>query len=167
MNKYLAIARLTRDPEMRALQSGSNVAQFGIAISDRKKDTTGEWIDDPIFWDCEAWNGTAEFIVNHLQKGDPVVLEGRIKLETWTDKATEQKRSKHKFVVERASFVPKTKDRGPQGGDDDQGGHDEVAPSPAPPQAAPAKNSFSKPANQGRRQQQQQQTPIDTDSIPF
>jgi hypothetical protein len=57
LNKVLLIGRLTRDPEVRTFSNGGKVAHIGFAVNNRKKNTqTGEWEDDPVFLDCEAFN---------------------------------------------------------------------------------------------------------------
>jgi single-strand DNA-binding protein len=106
LNKTMLIGRLTRDPEMRAFASGGRVAKFGFAVNNRRKNSqTGEWEDEPMFIECEAFNRgetgkLADIVERFCKKGSQVYIEGRLHLDTWDDKTTGQKRQKHKLVVE-------------------------------------------------------------------
>ena len=111
LNKVMLIGRLTRDPEMRAFASGGRVASFGFAVNNRKKNQqTGEWEDDPVFLDCDAFNRgefgkTADLIERYLHKGSQAYIEGHLKLDKWDDKTTGEKRQKIKIVVEAVQFL--------------------------------------------------------------
>ena len=106
VNKVMLIGRLTRDPEMRSFANGGRVAAFGFAVNNRKKNSqTGEWEDDPVFLDCEAFNRgdtgkLADTIEKYLKKGSQAFLEGHLKLDRWDDKTTGEKRQKLKVVVD-------------------------------------------------------------------
>ena len=111
LNKVMLIGRLTRDPETRAFSNGGKVAAFGFAVNNRRKNQqTGNWEDEPVFLDCEAFNrgerGTlADRVEQYLRKGQQVFLEGHLKLDQWDDKQTGQKRSKIKIVVDNFEFL--------------------------------------------------------------
>lgn len=76
---------LTRDPEVKFLQSGTAVANLRVASSDRKRDDAGNWTNgDPCFLDVEVWRETGETAANTLKKGDPVVIVGRLRMRTYT-----------------------------------------------------------------------------------
>jgi single-strand DNA-binding protein len=122
LNKVMLIGRLTRDPECRTFTNGGKVAAFGFAVNNRKKNQqTGQWEDDPVFLDCEAFNRgefgkQADLVEQYLAKGRQVFLEGHLKLDQWTDKEG-QKRSKLKIVVDNIQFLDSRQDgSGPQGG---------------------------------------------------
>src|SRR6266436_5212241 len=106
LNKVMLIGRLTRDPETRAFANGGKVAMFGFAVNNSKKNQqTGEWEDDPVFIDCEAFNRgetgkLADIIERYLHKGSQAYLEGRLKLDRWDDKTTGEKRQKLRVVVD-------------------------------------------------------------------
>lgn len=106
MNKVILIGRLTRDPE--AIANGSG-AKFGFAANGRKKDKSGQWVDDPMFIDCTVWNrgeGTmATRAATTLHKGSHIAIEGKLTLETWDDKETGAKRSKHTIVVDHFEYL--------------------------------------------------------------
>lgn len=105
LNKVLLIGNLTRDPESRALQSGSQVVKMGMAVNRRQKD--GQ--DDVLFVDVEAWNKTAELCVQYLRKGSQVLVEGRLKLDQYTTREGE-KRQRLFVVADRVQFGAKPRD---------------------------------------------------------
>lgn len=78
--------RLTRDPELRFTSSGKAVVSFSVAQSNRKKDGE-EWVDkDTSFFDCTAWEQTAENVTETLSKGMEVIVLGQMKQRPWEDK---------------------------------------------------------------------------------
>lgn len=113
MNSYSALGNLTRDPETHTFASGATVTKFGLAVNGRFVKKDGETVNDEngrpqrevVFWDCEAWGGTGDLVSKYLKKGEKVVLSGEVREESWTDKATEQKRSKKVFSVREVTFV--------------------------------------------------------------
>jgi single-strand DNA-binding protein len=150
VNKVILVGRLTRDPECRSFSTGGKVAKFGFAVTNRRKNSqTGQWEDEPMFIDCEAFNRgefgkLADIIEQYLRKGSQVYLEGKLMLDQWDDKQTGAKRSKHKLVVDQMQMLDGKGDgqggpaRGPQraasGGDSygDSYGEPEPAHGPGP-----------------------------------
>ena len=123
LNKVMLIGRLTRDPEMRVFANGGKVAKIGFAVNNRKKNpSTGQWEDEPVYLDCDAFNRgetgkTADLVEQYLRKGHQAYIEGHLQLDKWTDKTTGQERTKLKVVVERVEFLePKGSDGGGGGG---------------------------------------------------
>jgi single-strand DNA-binding protein len=105
-NRVILLGNMTRDPELRYLQSGMAVTDIGLAVNDRRKNaTTGEWIEETTFVDVTLWGRTAEVAGEYLTKGSPVLIEGRLKTDSWDDKQTGQKRSKLKVVGERMQLL--------------------------------------------------------------
>ena len=104
-NKVILAGNLTRDPELRYTPKGTAVAKIGMAINRSWKSETGEMKEEVTFVDIEAWGRQAEVIGQYLKKGRPVLIEGRLKLDTWEDKNTHQKMSKLKVVLESFSFL--------------------------------------------------------------
>jgi single-strand DNA-binding protein len=110
LNKVMLIGRLTRDPEVRTFSNGGKVAMFGFAVNNRKKNQqTGQWEDEPVFLDIEAFNREtgrklADLVEQYLHKGHQTYIEGRLKLDQWTDKDG-QKRQKIKIVLEDMQFL--------------------------------------------------------------
>jgi len=110
-NKVIMIGRLTRDPECKSFGNGGKVAKFGFAVSDRKKNQqTGKWDEVPMFIDVEAFNhgesGTlANVIEQYCKKGSMVCVEGKLVLDSWDDKSTGQKRTKHKILASTIQLI--------------------------------------------------------------
>ena len=115
-NKVILMGNLTRDPELQYLPSGTAVARLGLAVSHNYTDRqTGEKKEEVCFVDLDAFGKTAETMNEYLQKGRPVLIEGRLRYRTWeTDDG--QKRSKHDIFVERFQFVGGRQDGSEQGG---------------------------------------------------
>jgi single-strand DNA-binding protein len=110
-NKVVLIGRLTRDPESRTFSNGGKVTKIGFAVTNRKKNSqTGNWEDEPMFIDCEAFNRgefgkTADLIADRCRKGTQILIEGRLHLDTWDDKNGGGKRSKHKIVIDTVQLL--------------------------------------------------------------
>jgi len=104
-NKVLLMGNLTRDPELRYTPKGTAVAQLGLAVNRQWKSETGETKEEVTFVDIDAFGRQAEVIGQYLKKGRPIFIEGRLKLDTWDDKQTNQKRSKLKIVLESFQFL--------------------------------------------------------------
>ena len=103
-NRVVLVGNLTRDIELKYLQSGSAVTEIGLAINDRRKNPqTGEWIDDPVFVDVTLWGRTAEIASEYLSKGSSVLIEGRLKYDHWEKDG--QKRSKLRVVGEAMQML--------------------------------------------------------------
>ena len=81
INKVILQGRLTKDPELRHTQSGTAVASFTIAWSEKR----GEQ-ETKLFLPCVAWSGTAEFICRNFKKGSALAVEGKLNTRTWQDK---------------------------------------------------------------------------------
>lgn len=105
LNKVTLAGKLTREPELRYLPKGTAVAKFSIACNRYWKDETGASKEEVAFIDCDAFGRTAENIGQYFKKGSPIYVEGRLKLDTWDDKASGQKRSKLGVVVDNFQFV--------------------------------------------------------------
>jgi single-strand DNA-binding protein len=110
LNRLILIGRFTRDPEVTTTQSGGRLCKFSFCTNGRKKSPNGDYVDDPMFIDCDAWNRgengrLADLIAEHCKKGSTACLEGKLKLDTWDDKATGTKRSKHTMIVDSIQFL--------------------------------------------------------------
>jgi single-strand DNA-binding protein len=112
-NKVIIAGNLTRDPELRYTPKGSAVAKIGMAVNRTWKNEAGENKEEVSFIDIEAWGRQAEVIAQYMRKGRPLLVEGRLKQDTWEDKNTHQKQSKLKVVLESFSFIDS---KGPDGG---------------------------------------------------
>ena len=106
-NRVVLVGNITREIELRYTQSGTAVTDIGLAINERKKNQSGEWVDDPQFIDVTLWGRTAEVAAEYLGKGSPILIEGRLKLETWESDG--QTRSKLKVIGEKMQMLGKAK----------------------------------------------------------
>jgi len=112
-NRVILMGNLTRDVEIKYLQSGMAVADLGLAVNERRKNQSGEWVEDTVFVDITMWGRTAEVAGEYLSKGSPVLIEGRLRYETWEKDG--QKRSKLSVTCDRMQMVG-TKGGGSGGG---------------------------------------------------
>ena len=131
-NKVILAGNLTRDPELRYTPKGTAVARIGLACNRKWKSETGEMKEEVTFVDVDAFGKSAETIGQYLKKGRPILIEGRLRYDTWEDKQTKQKRSKLGVVLESFQFLDSG---GGRGGDGGEGG---PAASRAPAGPAPA-----------------------------
>ena len=122
-NRVILIGNLTRDPEVKYLPSGSAVADISLAINRSFTDkVTNERKDETTYVDVVLWARLAELAGEYLAKGRPVMIEGRLQLDTWDDKATGQKRSKLRVVGETMQFLGSPQGSGGEGGGAGGGG---------------------------------------------
>ena len=104
-NKVILAGNLTRDIETRFTPKGTAVAQFGLAINRTWKTEGGEKKEEVTFVDCTAFGKSAETLAQYVKKGAPLLVEGRLRQETWEDKETGKDRSKLTVVVEGFQFL--------------------------------------------------------------
>lgn len=103
-NRVVLIGNLTRDVELRYTPSTKlAICQNSIAVNDRRKNASGEWVDDTTFVDVTFFGRLAEVVGQYLGKGSPIFVEGRLKLDTWEKDG--QKRSKLYVIVERMQLL--------------------------------------------------------------
>lgn len=156
-NRVILGARLTRDPALKYLPSQTALVEFGIACNRRWKTQAGEEKEDVTFVDCVAFGRTGEVINEHLRKGSPILLEGRLTYQSWDDKNGGGKRSKLIVTVESFQFV----------GNRDGGGE------PASDAEPPARTLRERGEQVRRRAAAPSQAPFgeeqhfDEDEIPF
>jgi len=128
-NKVILVGNLTRDPQMSYLPSQTPVVEMGLAVNRRWRGQNGEQREDTCFIDCRAYGKQAETITQYMRKGNPILVEGRLQLDTWEGKDG-QKRSKHRVIVENFQFL------GSAGGGREATSQRPVSSQhPAPPQA--------------------------------
>lgn len=121
-NRVILVGNITRDVELRYTPGGTAVTELGLAVNDKRKNAQGEYVDEVTFVDCTAFGRTAEVAAEYLSKGSPVLIEGRLKLDTWEDKNGGGKRSKLRVMAERMQML------GGKGGGNGRG-RDEQQPS--------------------------------------
>lgn len=106
LNKALLYGNLTRDPEVRALPSGQQVATFGLATNRTFKNKEGQQQEQTEFHNIVAFGRTAEVMGQYLKKGRPVFVEGRIQTRSW--EADGKKNYRTEIVVDNFQFGPQT-----------------------------------------------------------
>lgn len=136
-NKVILAGNLTRDPQLKPVGDKNSVTNFGLAINRRYKGSDGNMNEEVTFVDVEAWGKTGELVCQYVAKGSSVLIEGRLKLDSWDDKDG-QKRSKLKVVADGVQFLSfKEKAHG-----------DAPAPAPGPRKPAAAQDDdtpFARP----------------------
>lgn len=115
-NKVILAGNLTRDPQLRYLPNNTAVCDFGLAVNHRWRDKDGNQREEVCFVDIAAFGRQGEVINQYFTKGKPILVEGRLKLDQWTDKDG-NKRSRHNVVLEGFSFLG-TREQGGGGGAD-------------------------------------------------
>jgi len=102
-NRVILIGNITRDIELKYTPQGMAVTELGLAMNDRRKAASGEWVEETTYVDVTLWGRTAEIASEYLGKGSPIMIEGRLKLDTWERDG--QKRSKLRVVGERMQML--------------------------------------------------------------
>ena len=132
-NRVILMGNLTRDPELRQTQSGTSICRFSVAVNRSFSSQDGSVRDETCFVDIDSFGRTAENISKYFSKGKPILVEGRLRQDSWEDKQG-QKRTKLVVVLERFEFVGSR-------GDSQNYDNSDYAPSPAraprPQQPAP------------------------------
>lgn len=118
LNRVLLIGRLTRDPELRYMPSGTAIAEFGMAVNRFRKAQDGSRQEETTFVDVTGFGRTAELANQYLKKGRQVFVEGHLRFEQWTSKEG-QKRSKLTVVIDNMQFLDGGKGEGADGGGSD------------------------------------------------
>jgi len=117
-NRVILLGNVTRDPELRYISTGTAVTEIGLAVNDRRKTASGEWVEETTFVDVTLWGRTAEVAGEYVTKGAPLLIEGRLKLDTWEKDG--KKNSKLRVVCDRMQLLGSksdgSKSDGPRGG---------------------------------------------------
>lgn len=147
-NRIILVGNLTRDPQLKYLPSQMAVVEFGLAVNHKFRTKDGQDREEVLFIDCSCFGKGADIINRYCQKGKPLLIEGRLKYDTWEDKQGGGKRSKHSVVVDNFQLMGGRSDGGSTGGGGDpgmsSGGYDEGgAP---PPRSAPPRPQQNRPA---------------------
>ena len=135
VNKVILIGNVTRDPEVKFTSKGSAVTDIGLAINRNYTLDNGEKREETTFVDVELWGRLAEIAGEYAKKGRPLYVEGRLRMDTWEDKASGQKRSRMKVVGENLQLLGGRTEGG--GGRPTGGGEHESHEAPAPRRTAP------------------------------
>ncbi len=176
LNKVMLIGNLTRDPEMKYLPKGTAVAEFGLAVGRKYKTESGDLKEETMFVDISVFGRSAEIAKEYLTKGKNVYVEGRLQLDTWDDKQTGQKRSKHRIFCENFQMLGGRGDSAESGGGGGGGGRSTSSSSSEDEydQRPPARSQSSSQGGGGGGSSQQRPKPKpapvsqdDDDDIPF
>src|SRR3954453_3546731 len=137
-NKIILVGNLTRDPQLKYLPSQMAVCEFGLAVNHKFRTKDGQDREEVLFIDCSCFGRGGEVINQYCQKGKQILVEGRLKYDSWEDKQGGGKRSKHSVTVDNFQLLGGPQDRqggGGGGGNMDAGGDDDQQQ--RPPQRAP------------------------------
>jgi single-strand DNA-binding protein len=124
INRVTLVGRLTRDPELRGLPSGTSVLNIGLAVNGRQKDQSGNWTEKPNFFDVKVFGAQADMLANHLAKGRRIGVDGRLEWSSW-DAQDGTKRSKVEVVAQSVQFLDS------RGDGDGGGGSNQFVPAGA------------------------------------
>jgi single-strand DNA-binding protein len=114
INQVILLGRLTRDPEQRTTSTGKTIASFSIAVDRAGQD------DGADFFDVTAWEKLGDLVVQYLAKGRRVLVQGRLRQDSWDDKETGKKRSRIEVTATDVTFL--------DGPSDGNGGGSDSAP---------------------------------------
>ena len=101
LNKVYLAGRLTRDPELRYTPSGLALCTMGLAVSRRYKTKDGEQREDTLYINLTVWDKFAEYCGANYKKGRPILVEGQLRMDSWEDKQTGQKRTSIEVQADR------------------------------------------------------------------
>lgn len=135
-NKVILMGNLTRDPELRVTPNGNSICKLGVAVSRVFKGQDGQQREETTFVDVDVFGRQAEVIGKYFNKGKPILIEGRLKLDQWQDKQSGQNRSKLGVVLENFQFV---------GGRGDNAGSSEAGGDPYEASSPPARGNATGP----------------------
>ncbi len=99
---------LTRDPELRALPSGMNVVNFGLATNRVYRDKEGKKQEQVEFHSVVVYGRQADTVAQYMKKGSAVYVEGRLQTRSWEDKTSGEKKYRTEVVAERVQFGPRS-----------------------------------------------------------
>jgi single-strand DNA-binding protein len=165
LNKVLLIGRLTRDPELRYMPSGTAVAELGLAVNREYKDQSGEKKEVTCFVDLVAYGRRGEVLHEYMKKGQQLFVEGRLDFDTWESKQGE-KRSRHRVFVENFQFLGGGQGQGSGGGQGQGsggrsgGGDFSRGSDPAAPETTARERTTTEPKGGG-------DDPFDLGDLPF
>jgi single-strand DNA-binding protein len=112
INRVVLIGRLTRDPELRALPSGTSVCTLRIACNSSRKDTDGEFVERPNFFDVSVYGAPGESVSNYMRRGSRVAIDGRLEWREW-ETAEQERRQAVSVVADTVQFLDSPGERAP------------------------------------------------------
>jgi single-strand DNA-binding protein len=121
LNKVLLVGRVTADPQVRTTPGGQSVTTIGVATNRVWNDKNNQRQEETEFHNVVLWGRQAEIAGQYLKKGAMVLIEGRMRTRSWTDKTGQQRRTTE-VMAERLQLGPRPQGQGGQGGGNWQGG---------------------------------------------
>ena len=115
LNVVVITGNLTKDPELRSTPGGTSVCKLRVAVNSRRKDSSGEWVDKPNYFDVTVWGAQGENCANYLFKGRPVAVEGRLDWREWEAEGG-GKRQAVEIIANSVQFLGSRDGQGAQGG---------------------------------------------------
>jgi single-strand DNA-binding protein len=116
INRVVLVGRLTREPDLRSLPSGTSVCALRIACNSSRRDPEGELREKPNYFDVDVYGAAAESVSNYMHKGSRVGVDGRLEWREW-ETSEQQKRQAVSIVADTVQFLDSP--RGDRGGDGD------------------------------------------------
>ncbi|MFN8160465.1 MAG: single-stranded DNA-binding protein [Solirubrobacterales bacterium] len=104
INRVILTGNLTRDPELRSTPGGTPVCSLRLAVNSRRKDSGGEWVDKPNYFDITVWGAQGENCATYLGKGRPVAVDGRLEWREWEAKDG-SKRQAVEVIADSVQFL--------------------------------------------------------------
>ena len=120
INRVIITGNLTKDPELRSLQSGTAVCKLRVAVNSRRKDQSGEWVDKPNYFDVTVWGAQGENCATYLSKGRPVAVDGRLDWREW-EAQDGSKRQSVEIIANSVQFLGSRDGSGGGGGNEGGG----------------------------------------------
>jgi single-strand DNA-binding protein len=148
INQVVLMGRLTRDPEQRTTTTGKTIASFSLAVDRGGQD------DQADFFEVTAWEKLGDLVIQYLGKGRRVLVQGRLRQDSWDDKDTGKKRSRVEVTATDVTFLD-----GPSGDGDSNG--------QSPRQSSAPRSNSSPSKSEDVVIQDIEDKPIDLSEIPF
>ena len=103
INRVVLVGNLTRDPELRHTPGGTPVCSLRVAVNDRKRDESGNWVDAPNYFSVSVFGNQAENCAQYLSKGRPVGIDGKLRWREWEKDGV--KREAVEIVADSVQFL--------------------------------------------------------------
>jgi len=162
-NKITIVGYLGRDPELRYTPQGTALCKMSIATTEKRKNVTGETEEHTTWFRVTAWGRQAELANEYLTKGRQVYVEGRLRLEEYTDREGQKRFSAEVSATEIQFLGQRTDTPGASDAEAVAGANQTTAPAPKPQ----GNSNNPKKTSKGRRGSQEELVSIEDDEIPF
>jgi single-strand DNA-binding protein len=110
INRVVLVGRLTRDPELRALPSGTSVCSLRIACNSSRRDGDGEFVERPNFFDVSVYGASGESVSHYMRRGSRVAVDGRLEWREW-ETAEQERRQAVSVVADKVQFLDSPDER--------------------------------------------------------